>query len=132
MGALVDGLCVLVVAGTATYAAMRFGVERVQSLAPFAGVLAYAIVNAYFIQMSGQTLGKKFAMTRMVLRDGTQAPLWRVVVLRWLVLSIGAAFVPFVSIVDVVLIFIGSEKRCLHDYLAGTYVITVSRRAPSR
>lgn len=86
-------------------------------------VLIPAILNAFLITKSGQTLGKKAAGTRIVQDPTRQLPGFvKGVVIRSFVTTLLAQFVPFFGLVDIAMIF-GQERKCLHDKMAGTIVI---------
>jgi len=98
----------------------------------FFGALAinYAIylgVQGWFLYNSGQTLGKKAAGLRIVRPDGSYAPIGRL--LLRIAITTFAGLVPFLgrvfSLVDVLFIF-GGARRCLHDYIADTVVMTAA------
>lgn len=71
---------------------------------------------------SGRSIGKKGQGIRVVRSDGSPASLWRILILRNLIISAIGSVVGLVSLVDSLLIF-GERRRCLHDYLADTVVI---------
>jgi uncharacterized RDD family membrane protein YckC len=93
----------------------------------------------FLIARSGQTLGKKALDMRIVTLDGEVVGFTRGVALRWwpaYALSVAsvliATFLPAASLLrslltmvvgaDALFIF-GSQKRCLHDFIAGTRVV---------
>lgn len=79
----------------------------------------------YLVTTTGQTLGKRWAGIRIVKVDGSPLTFVSGVVLRSWVFALLSA-IPgigaLVALADVLAIF-GSERRCLHDQLAGTTVI---------
>lgn len=87
-------------------------------------VIAICITNLILLYNNGQTIGKKIVGTKVVMADGSPAPLWRILLLRWLPVQIVSMipFVNLVTIVDACFIF-GAERRCLHDLIAGTIVV---------
>jgi uncharacterized RDD family membrane protein YckC len=96
-----------------------------ETLAIWAGVLAVSIVNWFLIAQCGRSLGKLIVGTRIVLRDGRTPGFLRSVVLRhWVMLAIGN--IPYIGkpfrLFDVTRIF-REGNRCLHDRIAGTWVI---------
>jgi len=142
-GALVDSLLSSVVA---IPAAMTVGVAGISqanqnpfSLYLAAGAMgivsfvlfaALLIVQWTFLTKRGQSLGKMVAGTRIVRLDGSPPGFTRAVALRnWPVLALGWLPQPWslLAILDILTIF-GSERRCLHDYVAGTKVIKAPRR----
>lgn len=98
-----------------------------ETLAIWAGILAVSIVNWFLIVQCGRSLGKLIVGTRIVLRDGRTPGFLRGVVLRpWVMLAIGN--IPYIGkpfrLFDVTRIF-REGNRCLHDRIAGTWVIKV-------
>jgi uncharacterized RDD family membrane protein YckC len=87
--------------------------------------LALVIGNIVLLARFGQTLGKRAMGIAIVRTDGSPCELWRLLVLRILVVRV-IGFVPMVgalfSLVDVLMIF-GEERRCAHDYMADTIVV---------
>lgn len=77
----------------------------------------------FLLATSGQTIGKKLLMIRIVSTNGKLPGFLQAVVLRnWL--RIVFSFVPFFGLVDLLFIF-SDSRRCLHDYLAGTRVVSI-------
>jgi uncharacterized RDD family membrane protein YckC/DNA-directed RNA polymerase subunit RPC12/RpoP len=69
----------------------------------------------------GKTIGKKLLGTKVVVDGGRSPGLLQGVILRnWLTSALN--MIPFFSLIDALFIF-GESRRCLHDYLAGTYVV---------
>lgn len=85
--------------------------------------------------LEGQTIGKRRMNVRVVLQDGGSVGFYEAVLLRsWVTGALAA--LPYVGqaayTLDALLI-LGSERRCLHDLLAGTKVVsTLPPRAPRR
>ena len=97
----------------------------------FVGIQIYQLI---MLSTYGQTVGKWLMRVRIV-RDPTGAPVgfMRAVLLRAIVPGallgfIGWLISPIASwvlaIVDIVYI-LGPDRRCLHDYIAGTKVVRV-------
>ncbi len=91
-------------------------------------VITLTIGQCLLLAVRGQTLGKMALGVRIVRRtDGSNPGFWRTVLVRNVVPSlIGLLpfFGPLFSLIDLLSIF-GEERRCLHDYLAGTRVVEV-------
>lgn len=113
--AIVDGLVLGAAAG--------FGaVISPMAIAVF--VLLIGAVNLWTLHQHRASIGKLALKLRIVRADGTEAELWRIVLLRWMPMAAISA-IPFVSIlalVDVLFIF-GAARRCVHDYIADTVVV---------
>ena len=78
----------------------------------------------FLLATSGQTIGKKLMMIRIVSTDGKLTGFLQAVVLRnWL--RAVFSFVPFFGLIDLLFIFTDS-RRCLHDYFAGTKVVGIA------
>ncbi len=102
-------------------------------LAIYLGV--WYAVQGWFLYQRNQSLGKMAMGTRIVRADGSPASFGRAFGLR---LALFGAFGwipsvgPFVGIVDALFIF-GKSRRCLHDLVADTVVVTaVSAPLPDR
>lgn len=135
--ALVDGALVMAVLGVMLWLEYKFLaggrdwppkgselllVQVANSMIAFA---SYILMNGVLLQRYGQTIGKRLLDIRIVRVDGSQATLIDLLLRRYLLLLL-IKFIPYVGIavatIDPLLIF-GSERRCLHDYLAGTIVV---------
>lgn len=83
------------------------------------------VLNGPLLATKGQTIGKKAVGTRIVDLQGGLPPLSHLLALRYIVPWLVGA-VPFLgglfSLADALLVF-GPERRCIHDYLAGTRVV---------
>ncbi len=87
---------------------------------------SFLAINSYLLFKRGQTIGKYLLDVRIVDLQGRIAPFWRVILLRYLLISAVASQLgvlgQLLSTADCLLIFQRS-RRCLHDILAGTRVI---------
>jgi uncharacterized RDD family membrane protein YckC len=122
---------------------MAGGIAPSSVLALLCGLVPAALQWA-LIARRGQTLGKMLLGTRIALGDGRIAGFLHGVVLRmwpisvlasigplleWrlgpgaLAVAIVSAVVPLLDLVDVVFIF-RADYRCVHDHIAGTYVVS--------
>ena len=93
------------------------------------GLVLYIVFHGYLLHKSGQTIGKRLVGTRIVaVDDNTILPLWKILTLRMLPLTLVAQIPgvgPFLSLVDSLFVFRG-DRRCVHDLIAGTKVVTAS------
>ena len=90
--------------------------------------LAYAVYNAVLVHRYSQTFGKRVMKIRVVRADGTRATFARLFFLRGglpLLLSAIPGVGGLFSLVDLLLIFRDS-RRCLHDNIADTQVVTAA------
>lgn len=95
----------------------------------FVAFVAFLIMNGYLLAKRGQTIGKLLVRTRIVSVDDEEIlPFVKVVGLRYLPLWVASQVPlvgPFVGLVDALFVF-RSDKRCVHDLIAGTKVINVT------
>ncbi|WP_444996661.1 RDD family protein [Aliikangiella sp. IMCC44359] len=94
------------------------------------GILIYFILNGYLIAKYGQSIGKNLFGTKVVsVETGEILSLGKYFSLRYLPLTI-LANIPVIgqsiAFVDSLFIF-RSDKRCIHDLIAGTKVVNVSK-----
>ena len=98
--------------------------------------LGWLIWNIVLLYRYGQTVGKKVLGIRVVRMDGSRVSFPRFVFLRWLAMAVIGGVVgaiggaigfryagSLVSLIDVLMIF-GPARRCLHDLVADTQVVT--------
>ncbi|AVP96104.1 RDD family protein [Ahniella affigens] len=88
------------------------------------------LLQGYPLYARGQTWAKWLLDIRIVDLQGKQPEFWRLLVMRYLapgVLQAIPLLGPAFSLADALYIF-GAQRRCLHDYFAGTRVINVQRR----
>jgi uncharacterized RDD family membrane protein YckC len=113
------------------HAAMTHVFERFPFTGPTAvGVsmvltLVVIVINVSLLSRNGQTIGKRAVGTKIVRTDGSKVELSRLIALRWLPVF-ALRFIPFLGglagLADALVIF-GSDRRCIHDYIADTIVI---------
>ncbi len=105
-------------------------------LVVFVAMVAWVVWNVVLLYKYGQTVGKKVMGIRVVRMDGSRVTFARFFFLRglamavivWIASAIGVAIhFPFagnvVQLLDCLIIF-GAARRCLHDYVADTKVVT--------
>ncbi len=89
------------------------------------------ILNLIWLATRGQTIGKRIVGIRIAGMENDNNPGWvKTIAVRWVgnyFITIGLVFIlPIVgllyAITDIFFIF-GSERRCIHDLLAGTRVV---------
>ncbi|WP_313915114.1 RDD family protein [Tahibacter sp.] len=91
------------------------------------GFTVFVLVQGWPLHQSGQTWGKRLLEIRIVDLKGNKPPLWRLLVLRYLVLRV-IGQIPIVAVGVVIgllnpLLIFRADRRCLHDHIAGTKVI---------
>lgn len=89
----------------------------------------FLAVHGYLLANHGQTVGKRLAKTRIVSVDTDEIlPFGKVVGARYFPVML-VSQIPLVgqilSIIDVLFIF-RSDRRCVHDMIAGTKVVVAS------
>jgi uncharacterized RDD family membrane protein YckC len=96
------------------------------------GMAIPAAINLWMLHRFRATIGKRSTGIRMIRSDGSEAELWRLIFLRglpqWLLSGVGR-LLPILNLLvlaDVLFIF-GKPRRCLHDYIADTIVVTVPK-----
>lgn len=133
--ALIDGLFALALSLAVMlpmYGTEYFALIKVGKLAVLNGLLVYMAifwaVEGWFLYQRSQSLGKMALGLRIVRTDGSIATFGRSFGLRLVAFGV-AGWIPFVGpllgFVDALFIF-GSSRRCLHDYVADTIVVTAS------
>ena len=90
------------------------------------GMLILFAVNIYLLVTRSQTIGKWLDNTKIMDYETHEpAGFVKTFILRRCVNGLLELFVPFYGLVDICVIF-GEEHRCLHDQIAGTYVVDIS------
>ena len=144
VGALIDGglylvaicLGLLAVAGIAEFQSLRISeLDRELLFAiVFVPVLPLLIAQWVLISTTAQSFGKR-AMNMRIVRHSDGAPVGfaRGVLLRSIVSRVLTRLICRLgSLIDVLVIFT-PDRRCLHDYIAGTVVVRVPEQiAPER
>jgi uncharacterized RDD family membrane protein YckC len=131
LGSLIDGMIVVLVAIPFVFMfASDFMEDPSEEKILFAILIPALLVSCvqwYLIATSGQSIAKKMLGMKIVKLDGSDPGFVHGVVLRVWVIALAGA-IPFignfVGLADACAIF-GEERRCLHDRIAGTRVISV-------
>lgn len=125
---LVDGVALLL-------PSLLLGVLRCLALPDEAAMTAPAVyvpvvfvllVQASLIRGTGASLGKRLLGIRVVRRDGRPAEVWRIALLRNALSMALCGYCGWFGLVDALFI-VGEDRRCLHDWLAGTRVVKAAR-----
>lgn len=132
-GAMLDGLIAMAVlipvmfmTGLLQQALSGAAIPLGQQVAFFVlGWAVFLVLNGYLLLKRGQTIGKVIMKTRIVDLDGEIPNFGRIFCLRYLLFG-AATHIPIlgslVVLADALFIF-RKERRCLHDYVAGTKVV---------
>ncbi len=90
------------------------------------GVVGFMLFHGYLLKTKGQTIGKYILGIRIVSLDGELPEFGGLIAKRyvpvWLLQVLPA--LGLLALVNVLLIF-RSDKRCIHDLIAGTKVIRI-------
>jgi uncharacterized RDD family membrane protein YckC len=91
----------------------------------FIHFLAFLAVNWVFLNESGQTIGKKIVKIRIATMDGQKPGMITLILKRYAFLK-GMELIPtvgpLITLGGILMIF-RSDRRCLHDFIAGTQVV---------
>ena len=94
-------------------------------------VLGYGVfvaINWVFLK-NGQTIGKRAMGIRIVALDGSVLPVGRLLTMRylpWWITSVIPVIGGILVLIDALFIF-RHDRRCIHDHIAGTKVVAVTR-----
>jgi uncharacterized RDD family membrane protein YckC len=133
---LIDGLIQLPLAiplifltGASDYLSQRQPVPTsIKAIIISCAFVLFVLIHGYFLNKYGQTIGKRLLRIRITDEKNNVPKLWKLIILRHLPFSV-AYLVPFIGqlivLTDPLLIF-RKNRRCLHDYLAGTKVVKVN------
>ena len=118
-GAIIDGLL-----GAVPYFLVAHTGAAALQIAGVALFVILVAVQCRLLAKDGQTIGKRAAKTRIVLvktdQNGGIVPN---VLLRGLVASLPNV-IPLYWVVDTLFIF-RADRRCVHDFIAGTKVVNI-------
>jgi uncharacterized RDD family membrane protein YckC len=92
------------------------------------GQLLFLSVNGRFLYKNGQTIGKKILEIKIVDIENNLPKLYRSYGLRYFIPAL-FPLIPFLGgllgLADILFIF-RKDRRCIHDHIAGTKVISVA------
>lgn len=86
----------------------------------------FCILQAFqsvLLSIQGQTIGKYLLGIRIVSVSGRVSGFLQAVLARYWICTVIGHFIPFYYLINFVLLFTYS-KRCLHDYISGTRVVS--------
>jgi len=92
----------------------------------FGGLFMGVVIQLIAQIQWGQSIGKRLTRIKVVRTDGSPIELWRLLILRNLVMTVLANAFGLIGLVDALLIFTDA-RRCIHDYLADSIVVDVPR-----
>lgn len=139
-GAIVDGLISIAITiplfllTGAWQSAMNQSLSVLETIQLGAlGMFFFLVVHGYLLAKRGQTVGKLVAGTRIVSVEADEIlPFSKLVGLRYLpfmVISQIPLIGPVANLINILFIF-RRDRRCIHDHLAGTRVISDPRVGP--
>lgn len=129
---MLDGLVIMVLTVPAMYLSGGYdgifeGVKpslKYTLLIGALGLIVFFIINGNLLIKHGQTIGKKIVGIKIVDLEGNLPSLKHHLIKRYAVYFIPGQ-IPvvgqFISIINILFIF-GKQKRCVHDFVAGTKV----------
>ena len=133
MGALIDSIIAAVLVSIVLAAFFLQGAsffERLTSdrvMVFVIGTICLVVVQGYPLLARGQTIGKIVMKTKIVDLQGNLPTAVKVLGFRYIAFN-AVGLIPWVGslvrLADVLFIF-ASDRRCLHDHVAGTQVVTV-------
>ncbi|WED28616.1 RDD family protein [Vibrio sp. DW001] len=134
---LIDGLVALVVVMLFLYFNDWNSDEAIDVMGPYTSYLylygIWLLLNGYLLHSRGQTIGKYICDIAIVSNKDEQLIGLHSIILKRIVPISLIAWIPFIgqysSLIDGLLIF-RKDKRCVHDWIAGTKVIDVSKPEP--
>lgn len=133
LAAMLDGLIIALITGPTMYFTGGFtgiaqGVQPSIGYNLFIGLIgicAFFLFNGKLLVQNGQTIGKKVIGIRIVDLEGNIPTIKKHLLARYATYLI-PGLVPivgqFFSTINILFIF-GKQKRCVHDYIAGTMVV---------
>ena len=106
---------------------MNQNISLIEQMLPvLMGFLEYLVLNGYLLHKRGQTIGKWALGIKIVsLHNEKILPLWKVFFVRY-VPQVLVAMIPLAGSILILindLFIFRKNKRCVHDYIAGTKVI---------
>jgi uncharacterized RDD family membrane protein YckC len=133
-GAIIDGLIILLLIVPLMFAT-GFISDIMAGIKPdfltnlkmgLMGFGVFLLLQAYFLNASGQTIGKKILGTKIVTMDNQKPEFIKLILMRYATIH-AINQIPFVGglfgLVDAIFIFFGDQRQCLHDKFAGTKVV---------
>lgn len=92
----------------------------------FVSIAVFLAINFNLLKSSGQTVGKRALKIKIVTLDGELPEVGNHLLKRYAVFMLSGQ-IPFIgqylSLINVLFIF-GRERRCVHDHIAGTKVVS--------
>jgi uncharacterized RDD family membrane protein YckC len=129
----IDGIIGMIVAipfwlMTGTWEYISKGQELPLTYALYGGVygfIGFVLVHYYFLNQNGQTIGKKALGIKIVNMEDGLTGASHLILKRYLPMS-AVSLIPILGsilmLIDTLFIF-RKDKRCVHDFIAGTRVV---------
>lgn len=133
-GALIDssialGIFVPIMIAAGIFEQLKSGIDlslKQTVIFLVAGQILFLLLNGVLLARYGQTIGKKVVGTRIVLKSTGQIASWKKVYFMRYLLKGLIGHIPIVGSVFKVtnmLFIFRKDKRCVHDFMAGTIVV---------
>jgi len=87
-----------------------------------AAICAFAVLQMFLLSRDGQSVGKRVLGIKIVKNDTEVNGGFVSNVLLRVIVNTVLSFIPFYTLVDILLIF-REDRRCIHDMIAGTRVV---------
>lgn len=88
-------------------------------------VMGYLLMNGYLLHKYGQTIGKNVFEISIVGMDNQRMGIKEIILKRWCP-TLLMGLIPFLGLINILFIF-RSNRRCLHDLIAKSKVIDISK-----
>ncbi|MBS0204797.1 MAG: RDD family protein [Planctomycetes bacterium] len=132
LGAIADSVAAIVVVGPGLGLLIASGDGDDSTLAGIGvllllvGIMALVVLQIYLLLTRSQSIGKFLVKTQIFdYEERVPAGFVKTFLLRGVVNQILGTICSLYSLIDVLMVF-GDEHRCLHDRIAGTYVVDIS------
>jgi uncharacterized RDD family membrane protein YckC len=137
LGSLIDGFIMLAIVVPLIFATgyisnimagIQPGVLDTLKMAVM-GFVVFLLIQGYFLNATGQTIGKKILGTKIVTMDNQKPEFVKLILLRYATIhAIGQIPIAggLFGLVNALFIFSGDQRQCLHDKFAGTKVIVAN------
>ncbi len=102
------------------------GMEALIILGGMGGLMVGCAIQIAAQVNWGQSIGKRMMGIKVVRLNGQPIELWRLLLMRNLLVHVIAQLCGLVGLVDALMIY-GDQQRCLHDHLADSMVVVATK-----
>lgn len=85
-------------------------------------VFVFFMLNVFILYQRGQTIGKRL-LNIAIVDMSNQKPKFMILLFNRYLIQLAMIVIPFLNVVDILIILFRNDKRCMHDLIAGTKVI---------